>query len=654
MRTSYTSLIGFAVASISAASAKAQEPDTTTLKTVVVSATKTPVARDQLTQAVTVISGDDLRAHGVARVSDALQQVPGITLAQNGSYGSVTSLFLRGGESRYTKVLIDGVAVNQSGGYFDFSHLTTDNVDRIEIVRGPASVIYGADAVTGVIQIFTKRGRGPFSADASARGGTFGTIDGDLSIRGSSSVVDYSLAGAEHKTDGTLKFNNQYSNGTLSGAVGVSPKSGTDARVTARYTNAEFHYPTDFTGAPVDSNSYRVQHRLTAGFDAGTLITPRVNARILAGTNEVSDLTEDIAIPFASTSQQHSADKSRAHRRSAEGRLSLVSGEAATLNLGAEYVAEGERSTTSRGPVGAPAALVSHFDADRHTSSAYAELLGSPKRFFGYTAAVRLDDNSDYGKHTTYRLGAGVPVLPDFRVRGSLSTAFNAPAFDQIRATAFTTSNPGLSPERSRSWEIGVERSVDDARARISGSYFAQRFDDLIEFVSGGPPSFIGSYDNLAQATSNGYEGELEITPTDFFSATASATVANPHITRVHAGASSGLQVGQALLRRPTRSGAASLRFAPPRYGSVTITGSYVGKRPDVDFNQFPSPTITLPAYVRVDAATEAGLWRGENGSSLSLTARIENLLDKRYETVLHYPAPGRAVLVGARFSGSL
>jgi outer membrane cobalamin receptor len=234
-----------------------------------------------------------------------------------------------------------------------------------------------------------------------------------------------------------------------------------------------------------------------------------------------------------------------------------------------------------------------------------------------------------------------------------LSTAFNAPAFNQIRATAFTTASPDLAPERSRSWEVGVERTLADARARISGSYFAQRFDDLIEFVSGGPPNFIGRYNNLAQATSNGYEAELELTPTRIFTASASGTVANPHITRVHAGASSGLQVGQALLRRPTHSGTASLRFSPQR-ASFTVTGSYVGKRPDIDFNQFPSPTVTLPAYVRVDASTQVELWRAPGGSSISLTGRLENALDKHYETVLHYPAPGRAILVGARFNGSL
>src|SRR5205823_5874878 len=137
--------------------ATAQSPDTAQLRTVVVSASKVPRPAASLSQAVTVLSGDDLRARGIARVSDALREVPGASLVQSGSFGALTSLFLRGGESRYTKVLIDGVAVNAAGGFFDFSHLTTDNIDRIEIVRGPASVLYGADAATGVVQIFTRR-----------------------------------------------------------------------------------------------------------------------------------------------------------------------------------------------------------------------------------------------------------------------------------------------------------------------------------------------------------------------------------------------------------------------------------------------------------------------------------------------------------------
>ena len=383
--------------------AAAQGTDTVRLKTVVVSAAKSPVSRDELTQSVTVLSGDDLRARGVARVSDALQLVPGVTLAQNGSFGSVSSLFLRGGESRYTKVLIDGVAVNQAGGYFDFSHLTTDNVDRIEIVRGPASVLYGADAVTGIIQIFTRQGRGPLALSASARGGTYGTGDGDVGINGSSNGVAYSLDGAEHKSDGVFKFNNQYYNGTLSGSLALTQNAATDARVSARYTNAEFHYPTDFTGAPVDSNSYRVQHRLTLGLDAGTAVTPRLRARFLAGTNEVSDLTEDITVPFGSPGRVHSRDFSRGYRRAGEARVELALPMPAKLSVGVEYVRERERSSSSAATIGFPASPASQFTAERSVRAAYGELLGTLARRMSYNVAARIDDNSDYKSYATYQ-----------------------------------------------------------------------------------------------------------------------------------------------------------------------------------------------------------------------------------------------------------
>src|SRR5436190_11777286 len=278
--------------------ALSQTPDTAQLGTVVVSGSKVPRPAEVLTQPITVLSGDDLRARGVARVSDALREVPGASLVQSGSDGALTSLFLRGGESRYTKVLIDGVPVNAPGGYFDFSHLTTDNIDRIEIVRGPASVLYGADAATGIVQIFTRRGSSEPRASIAARGGTYHSLDVDGDASGSYGPGAFSFGGAHHSTDGILPFNNQYKNGTLSSSVSLSHGAAGDARLTARYTAAEFHYPTDFTGAPVDSNSYRTQHRLTVGLDAGRNLSAGVQARVLAGSNDVSDLTDDIAVPF--------------------------------------------------------------------------------------------------------------------------------------------------------------------------------------------------------------------------------------------------------------------------------------------------------------------------------------------------------------------
>src|SRR5438093_925273 len=173
MNRALTLLLCSSLALTAARTAGAQSSDTSRLRPVIVSATKAEAPGSALTQAVTVISGEDLRARGVTRVTDALREVPGAALVQSGSFGAVTSLFLRGGESRYTKVLIDGVPVNAPGGFFDLSHLTTDNIDRIEIVRGPASVLYGADAVSGIVQIFTRSGSNERRAAISARGGTY-------------------------------------------------------------------------------------------------------------------------------------------------------------------------------------------------------------------------------------------------------------------------------------------------------------------------------------------------------------------------------------------------------------------------------------------------------------------------------------------------
>jgi vitamin B12 transporter len=652
-RTIRESLL-LAVSIVIAQSAGAQAGDTTTLNTVVVSATKTPSTRGTLTQSVTVLTGEQLRAQGVTRVVDALRSVPGASLVQSGSVGSVTSLFLRGGESRYTKVMIDGVAVNSPGGYFDFSHLTTDNIERIEVVRGPASVVYGADAVSGIVRIFTRQGRGPVSFNLDGRAGTYDTKEGNLEINGSSGRARYSVGAGGHRTDGILDFNNQYYNGTLSASAGFTPANGTDGLLTARYTTAEFHYPTDYTGAPVDSNSYRVQHRLTAGFDGTARLAESLKGRLLLGTNEVSDLSEDIAVPFGSTAQQHSASLSRNKRRTAEAGLVFQLPSAATLNVGAEYLKELERSTNSAGPVGGASSPTSTFSADRDNKALYAEMIGAAGPA-SYTLAARRDDNSDYDAFNTYRVGASFPFGASSRLRGSVSTAFNAPAFNQLRPTLYTTGSPNLKPERTRSWEVGAEQDLIQNVMRISGAYFNQRFSDLIQYVSGGPPSFLGSYDNLTEAESNGYEVELTLSPRSEWSGTASFTRAEPRVSKLSSAYTGDLKEGQALLRRPRNSGTAGLTWSRIGAGSLAVIASYIGERPDIDFVQFPSPVVELPANTKLDFAGSIDLLHdASKRAGLSFTFRVDNALDRKYEDVLHFPAPRRTILLGARYWGSL
>lgn len=627
-----------------------QEKDTTQLRTVVVSASKIPRPASTLTQPVTVLLGEDLRARGVTRVSDALREVPGAMLVQNGSYGAVTSLFLRGGESRYTKVLIDGVPVNSSGGFFDFSHLTTDNIDRIEIVRGPASVLYGADAVSGIVQIFTRRGSEESRASIGARVGRYRSFDIDADAAAESPLGRFSLGAARHSTDGLLPFNNQYRNGTLSSALTLGDENKGDVRLSARYTAAEFHYPTDYTGQPVDTNSYRTQHRLTVGLDAGKNLTDHAQGRFLAGTNEVSDLTEDIATPFGGTAPEHSAFRSRAFRRNAEGRLTFFLPANATITLGANYEREHERSSNGAGPVGGFTTETDSFDASRHNVAYYSELLGNPHDRFSYTLSGRVDDNSDYHRFNTYRIGANAGILPALRLRASVSTAFNAPAFNQLRPTLYTVGSPDLRPEKIRSAEVGLVTSSRAEPIRLSAMYFAQRFSDLIQYANGGPPSYKGSYANLTGARSNGYEAELALLPSSNWRGSASYTIVNPRVTEVPSGYQGGDNVGDALIRRPSHSGSVVVNYSRPAGAGVGVALNLVGKRADTDFAQFPSPRVTLPAYTKVDISAELPIAVQTRGG-LTLNARLENALNKRYEDVLHFPAPGRTLLVGARAS---
>src|SRR5256712_8686340 len=180
--------------SLAPAALTAQEPrDTVILTPVVVTAPRIPTPADAVTAAVTVISGVDLRAQGIRTVLDALRDVPAAAVVQTGSFGGLTSLFLRGGQSKYVKVLVDGVPVNEPGGAFDFARLTTDYVDRIEVLRGPPARLYGSDAVTGVVQIFTRRGVGTARAAASVRGGTYGTLAWGAEAWGGSDAASYAL-----------------------------------------------------------------------------------------------------------------------------------------------------------------------------------------------------------------------------------------------------------------------------------------------------------------------------------------------------------------------------------------------------------------------------------------------------------------------------
>lgn len=644
--------------------AGAQKSDSVTLAPVIVTATRVPTRASSVTQPVTVLLGSDLRARGVTTVAEALRVVPGASIAQSGSFGAVTSLFLRGGESRYTKVLIDGVPVNAVGGTFFFQNLSMNNVERIEVVTGPASALYGADAIAGVIQIFTTRGSGPPMFQISARAGSYGTRQGSASFSGGTRSAGFSLGGGWNQTDGIIPFNNQYSDGTLSGSVRLSPDTQSTVRLTSRYTSSVYHFPTDFSGIPNDTNSYTSQHRLVLGLDASQSVAPAVTLRILGGDNEVHDLSEDThtAGPATSGFVKTSAP-TQGYRRRAEVRIEAAPSPLATVALGAAYEAEAERGSVISysyltSPSGVAPIQTPGGDDRRTTRGYYATAQGEALQRLSYDGSVRYDQHSDYKDVTTYHAGAAIRLWSGARVRASYGTGFNAPAFFQTQGSAYNRANGALQPEQARTLDAGVEQGLLSDRIHINLGAFDQRFSQLIQYVAGvtsGPPDYAqitpAYYDNLTQARSKGYEAGARISVTPFWTGSLSYTQVIATVFSVPPNFGGTLRPGDALLRRPSHSGNALVAYARPRLWSAAASANYVGRRPDTDFALFPSPTVTLPAYVKLDIAGSVDLLRGSS-RALALTARMENALDRRYEDVLHFPAPRRSLLLGARLEG--
>jgi vitamin B12 transporter len=600
-----------------------------------------------------VLSGADLRARGITRVADALREVPGLHIVQSGSYGGATSLFLRGGQSNYTKVLIDGVPANLPGGSYDLAFLTTDNVERIEIVRGPASVLYGSDAVSGVIQIFTRRGGGPTSATASARGGSYGTFDGDAGVAGGSARAGFSADVAHHASSGLLPENNEFRNTVASALLRVRPDDHSDARLTARYSDGAFHYPTDGSGAVVPfQQARRLDRRLTVGLDAGRFFTSRVEGRVALADNELRARSVDDPTAPADTQRFYSRTTTTDRRRSGDARLNVYVTPSNVLTAGTELSQQSELSSgTSQFQRFAPSAT--SFDERRQNAAYYAQWVGTAGDALSYTASGRVDDNNRFGTFGTYRLGLGYTLPSGTRVRGAVGTSFKEPLFSEQFNTSFTTGNPDLEPERAGTWEAALEQSFLAGRGRVGATYFDQRFRNLIQYRSTPQGSPAGpNYFNVADARANGVE--LEGSVADVAGATVRAAYTYLH-TRVNDagfGASGTFVLGERLLRRPRHTASLTVARAIATRASASATVNYVGERDDRDFSAFPAHPVVLGGYATVDAAGEVRLFQAGRGGSVAVTGRIENALDRRYQGVFNFAAPGRTILVGARLGG--
>jgi vitamin B12 transporter len=607
--------------------------DTARIAPVVVTATSTPLALDRVPASVTVLDGTTLRAQGLTHVADALREVPGMALVQSGSYGAPIALFTRGAQSNYTKVLVDGVPLNDPGGALDLGFLTLDDVAKIEIVRGPASVLYGSDAVGGVVQIFTRHNDTRPRGSIDARGGTYGSYDVDASAAAPIGITRLTVGGAHHVTDGIYDFNSRYRNDVGNATLSVAPWRGAELVGTGRYTDAIAHFPTDFTGAPTDPNSYRTEKRTLIGAELRQLI-----GQTRAALGITSNLANDASInPPNGPGDFASALLTRTLRQAADLHVAVPVASAVTLTLGGDL--ERQHEATS--------------DLDRRNSAAYAEVVRS-----GLTTAAigaRLDHSGTFGDFATYRISASRVLPAAFRARATLGTAFREPAFYESFDTPFSTANPDLRPERTTSWETGLEHDLASGAATVGATYFHQRFVDLIDYRFDPANPAQSQYQNIARARSAGTEVELRVAPLHGVSGDASYTWLDTKV--LHSGFDPSPQAtlvnGGPLLRRPKHSGSVGVRYDFLAGVSATARATYVGERADRLFHgapNFNTDAVALDPYTKVDISLLAPLssvWR--QLGAVDVTFRVDNLFDAKYQSVAGYATPGRVINAGLR-----
>lgn len=639
-------LLGLAAAGI----LKAQEPaDTFQLEEIVVTATRLPTPREALTAAVTVVTGDELRARGIGYVLDVLRGVAGGNVVQTGSFGGTTSLFLRGGESDYVQVLMDGVPLNRPGGAFDFATLTTDNIERIEIVRGPASVLYGSDAVTGVIQIFNRPGRGAPRGAVGFRAGTYGSVAWQATLSAGAQAADYAFSLSRFTTDGALAFNNDFRNTVLGGRVHVKPDEQTDASLSLRYTDSELHVPTDGAGNLVDRNAVQTGDGLALGLEIGRFLTDRWEARLLLGANDGDGGFDDRPDEPADTMGFFAFRSLEDVRRlSADIRTNLYLAPLTVLTAGAEIEQQKQRSfNESESEFGTSSGS---FEAERVNLAYYAQAITQLAGRLSLNLGTRLEDNDAFGTFTTYRAGIAYRWSNGSRVRAAVGTGFKEPTFFENFATGFVTGNPDLDPERSRSWEVGMEQPLLARRLVVTATYFNQRFRDLIQFTFSPPEPAGPNFFNVGKADAAGVELEMRLSGTGPLAFAANYTYLDTEVIEAGPEADPAFVRGESLLRRPRHAASLSAGVYGWQRGRVSLDVTYVGRRDDLDFGEFPAPRVELPAYVKLDLAGEVRLIeRRRNRPGLTATARIENLLDRSYQEVRNFPARGRTVFVGGR-----
>ena len=540
-----------------------------------------------------------------------------------------TSIFMRGTNSNHVKILVDGIDVSDPstpGNTFDIAHLLLAGLDRIEVLRGPQSGLYGSDAIGGAIYIVTKAGAGPPAATVSAEGGSFGTFNQTALLSGASGSSNYAInAGHLRSTDipvtpvdllppGTRRNDDSYDNKSFSTKLGTALANDFDVALVVHYIDATLHFTGDnFNVVPSVPDATRSEHDSQQLFTRGTAHLALFEGRFdeTVGVAYTHDHTTDL-------SAESSPTYSRGNRLKVDwqGNITLAAGE--LVVLGAEH----ERDAIEQSPI----------SAQLTTNSGYAQLQSSFDGRFFDAISVRYDNNDRFGGRTTFR------IAPEYHfaatgttVKGSIGSGFKAPTLNQLFVNfpdfGFFA-NPNLKPESSVGYDLGFEQAALQRKLRFGMTYFHNHIRDLIE-----DNSTFTSNANIDRATTYGFESFIAFAPSARLLTRADFTFSSAQDDVAH----------QELLRRPKVKASATTTWQASGALALTATLLYVG--PWIDGNRnFTIPRLTAGGYTTANLAASYAL-----SANLSLFGRINNVFDRRYEDPVGFDRPRFGAFAGIK-----
>ncbi|MEK6801594.1 MAG: TonB-dependent receptor [Nitrospirota bacterium] len=621
---------------------------------IVVSETRTEKPLSHATGSVHVITRDQLEKRQFPYLREVLRDVPGLMIVQTGSRGGTTSLFTRGGESDFTMVLIDGVKVNDAGGGFEFANLTTDNVERIEIVKGPQSALYGSDAIGGVINIITRKGSGPTRVVGEVMGGqgrgigsNMGTHQERVGVSGSSGRVDYSAEWTRFDHAGTFGLNNRFLNNVFSGNFGVRASDKLQFRSTFRYTDSQFQFPTDFVSGvgflPVDPNQGQERTLLSFGTSATYQATSwwdhvfqwsHMDSRF-----KFFDFRDPIPSDFGSTqtdgTQRRDMLDYHTNFRVREG---IWGGTAATFGV------EFQQERLSQSSIGFTSTAT---NLSRRNIGYYAQLQGVFADRFFITPGIRVEENEYFGQFVNPKVSAAyIHKETGTKFRGSLGRGIRAPSFNELIGfpNFGIPGNFNLKPEKATSWEVGLDQEIVGKDLTASVTWFHNEFTNLIVLNT-------GVNQNIQGADTEGLESQVRWRATRALTLSITHTYLKTQVTDIGPGQNfGGLFVnGGRLLRRPEHSGNVQADYQTKTWGlNLMVLG--VGDRVDRDFSVGGSPRLKNTAYWRADVS--GWYWLGKfEGADWKAKLRVENLTDTHYQEAYGFPNPGVFALAGLEAS---